>query len=426
MELPSFVHAFLDAFPNASLYIVGGAVRDDLLGRPITDVDFVVCRLARADIERWFGERGRIDLTGARFGVYKFVPEGKTAADGVYDIALPRTEQAHPNTLGGYRDFDVQADASLPIEADLSRRDFTINAMALDVRDGTRVDIFNGNSDLNARLIRTVGEADERFGEDLSRVLRGIRFAVQLDFDMEPTTWESIKRHVPLLNRMRTREDGAEEFVVPRETIGKELAKALSADPVRAITLLHEARALPVVFGGYSPTSETLAPIAHTHPLTVVLALLFRNETPENVRRLCRESGLESLPSDGPLRVSADDVAWIVGHLASATDPNALLGSEFERVYMNERGEWFLQALEAIGKTEIAEAARARAKTIRTAWNVGVQEKVPALVSGTDALAAGIPEGPEVRLALDRIRNAQLDGAIRTREQALELLKTVR
>ena len=125
-----FLIKISEQFPQAQIYVVGGAVRDFLLGRASKDLDFVVRGVPAEELEEFLEGMGRINLVGRNFGVFKFVPSGGDDHNPI-DIALPRTE--HALGTGGYHDFEVQSDPELPIEDDLSRRDFTVNAIALDI-----------------------------------------------------------------------------------------------------------------------------------------------------------------------------------------------------------------------------------------------------------------------------------------------------
>lgn len=166
------------------LYLVGGSVRDMLLGRDLGDLDFTtdahppeVKRLMRA------AQPETIYTMGERFGTIGAIFDGRHV-----EITTYRSEQYQPHS----RKPQVEFGASL--EGDLSRRDFTINAMALDIQSGRVVDAFDGERDLQRRLIRAVGRADERFGEDPLRMLRAVRFAVQLGFTIESATAEALRR----------------------------------------------------------------------------------------------------------------------------------------------------------------------------------------------------------------------------------------
>lgn len=229
-------------FPQVEVYLVGGAVRDLILGRPTKDFDFVVRGIAAKPLEKFLSREGDCDLVGRNFGVFKFLPKGRSAEP--FDIALPRTE--HSTAPGGYRNFEVQSNPTLPITDDLSRRDFTINAIAyrLDVVGKNIfiqevIDPREGIVDLKKKLIRTVGDPEERFKEDYSRLLRGLRFSLQLGFKIEPATFAAIRAKIKHLNDMVS-----EVRVVPTETIAREFLKSLVANPVATLDLWDKAEAI--------------------------------------------------------------------------------------------------------------------------------------------------------------------------------------
>ncbi len=259
-----FVATLQRRFPRAGFYLVGGMVRDIALGRPSKDFDVVVTGVPARRLEAALGQLGSVGLVGKTFGVLKFVPRGNTG-NAPIDVALPRRE--HAFGTGGYRDVEVQSDPKLPIEDDLARRDFTINAMALRLSSlrtispkgrGTKgegdlqpttynlqphvVDPFGGLDDLAKKTIRCVGNPSERFQEDYSRMPRAIRFACQLDFAIEPTTWAAIERNIQHLTDER---DG--NRVVPAEVIAKELVKAVVAQPVRAMEMMDRCGAVKLL-----------------------------------------------------------------------------------------------------------------------------------------------------------------------------------
>lgn len=432
----SFAEAFLSDHPGAGLYLVGGAVRDVLLGGDAKDADFVARGRARAEIERWFRARGTLDLVGTSFGVYRFLPEGVFAADHPFvDIALPRRERASADSVGGYRDFDLQVDPDLPIEADLRRRDFTVNAMAFDVRAGELVDPHGGMADLQAGVIRAVGGAHERFGDDLSRLLRAIRFACQLGFTIEDATWKALRERMPEINKKRAA-DGTEHFVVPRETVGSELAKALVRHPGQAAALLLESGALCELLPEIDEAARAdlpagrqgaayLAPLHRlTGDLTAALALLMRALPASAVVPALRRVGFATLPAESPLRARLDDVAWIVERLRSPeVAVDEMRPSVFERAFMNGHGKSYLAALRALGADQRADEAVERARHLRHRWGLGDDERIPPLISGDDVVAAGLAPGPRVRASLDAVRDAQLDGTVMTRTHALKWLK---
>ena len=207
---------------NAKTYLVGGAVRDALLGLPPGDRDFVV---VGASVQQML-EAGYRQV-GRDFPVFLHPDTGE-------EHALARTERKSGR---GYTGFVVHADPSVTLDDDLRRRDFTINAIARG-EDGTLVDPFGGARDIEARVLRHVGDA---FVEDPLRVLRAARFMARfapLGFTVAPET-------LALMRKIAASGELAE--LVP-ERVWQELAKALrAASPGAFLRTLHEADALRAV-----------------------------------------------------------------------------------------------------------------------------------------------------------------------------------
>jgi len=159
-------------------YVVGGAVRDCLMGRAATrDVDVEVFRLSLAELEAALAARFRVDAVGRSFGVLKVAVE-----DVVFDVSVPRAEV---KTGRGHRAFHVEPEPQLNFAAAASRRDLTINAIGWDPEANRFEDPHGGIEDIARCRIRHVGPA---FAEDPLRVLRVCRFAARFDFTIDPTT----------------------------------------------------------------------------------------------------------------------------------------------------------------------------------------------------------------------------------------------
>ncbi|MAG35419.1 MAG: RNA nucleotidyltransferase [Dehalococcoidia bacterium] len=202
------------------LYLVGGVVRDQLLGRPSPDLDLTTDAVP-ADVRRLTSDT-RPDAVydvGEKFGTIGLVFEGRTV-----EITTFRSEVYER----GSRKPQVQYGVSLA--EDLARRDFTINAMARDLRTGEIVDPFGGRDDLHAGLIRAVGVPYERFVEDPLRLLRAARFAAQLGFGLHHETLPAIRAQARLLKTI-SRERAADELnkilLSPRPAFGIRLAVTL-------------------------------------------------------------------------------------------------------------------------------------------------------------------------------------------------------
>jgi len=171
---------------GAKIYSVGGAVRDEFLGKESKDLDILITGIPMDNLEQLLSKYGRVDAVGKSFGVIKFKPKGSTED---IDIAIPRTEV--PTGAGGHKGFDVKSDHTLPIEDDLKRRDLTINAIAKD-SEGNIIDPFGGVEDLKNKIIRAVDP--NAFNDDPLRMLRAVQFSARFGFTIEPNTMEMIKQ----------------------------------------------------------------------------------------------------------------------------------------------------------------------------------------------------------------------------------------
>lgn len=220
-----------DILEHGELFRVGGAVRDRIIDPSCqpAEVDYLARAIAPDVLESVLRRHGTLVLVGKRFGAYRFTPAG---GGGTVDIVYPRVERS---TGPGHRDFDVRWDWTLPVEADLRRRDFTVNAVAEDVRTGERVDPLGGARDIEARVLRAI--FPEAFVEDPLRVLRGIRLAAQLEFTIEAGTRALM-------------ESGASGLAtLSPERVQDELTKILTRTdaPSRAFALAHDLGALAVI-----------------------------------------------------------------------------------------------------------------------------------------------------------------------------------
>ncbi|MEW5925202.1 MAG: HDIG domain-containing metalloprotein [Candidatus Zixiibacteriota bacterium] len=202
------VEAILKA---GSIYEVGGAVRDKMMNRnvEIKDRDYLVCGIPYRDLTKILERFGQVDLVGRSFGVIKFTEYHKESPR-TFDIALPRKEYS---TGIGHRDFSVTFDPDLRVEDDLLRRDFTINAMAVSLKDNDLIDPYGGMNDLKNRKIRIV--SPNSFPEDPLRMLRAVQFAARFEFEIEPETLASIKKNAEMITS------------VSQERISEELNKML-------------------------------------------------------------------------------------------------------------------------------------------------------------------------------------------------------
>lgn len=195
MRVTNLPQAFKRALPilekiqaaGFEAYFVGGSVRDTILNLPIHDVDIATSAYP-AEIKELFAKT--VD-TGIEHGTVMVIDHGIG-----YEITTFRTEST-------YQDFrrPDKVEFVRSLKEDLKRRDLTINALALRP-DGEVIDLFNGLADLESKTIRAVGQARERFHEDALRMMRTVRFASQLDFEIEAQTLAAIKENAALLAKI--------------------------------------------------------------------------------------------------------------------------------------------------------------------------------------------------------------------------------
>ncbi len=221
-KLPDSVSDILDKFDklNYEIYIVGGAVRDLIMGRIVNDWDFTT----NATPEE----------------ILKIIPDGfYDNVFGTVGLTVPDFEK--PFEVTTYRTEQGYSDARHPdkiswgktLEEDLARRDFTINSLALEcqIPNGKCqiVDPFGGQKDIDLKVIKAVGDPNERFSEDALRMMRAVRIASELGFTIEEKTFEAIKKNAPLINK------------IAKERIKDELFKILSSpNPHEGMVLFRE------------------------------------------------------------------------------------------------------------------------------------------------------------------------------------------
>ncbi len=226
LQIPDKVKRIIQRFQEtgAEIFVVGGAVRDMVLGREIKDWDFTT-NLTPEQMKKLFPKNSFYNNQFGTFSVLGLNQE-------IFEITTYRTEKGYSDSR---HPDEIKWGKSL--EEDLQRRDFTINAMAIkmsDVRSQMSgetieiIDLYGGQKDLEKKIVRTVGNPDERFNEDALRMMRAIRIASQLGFEIENETLKSIQRNAKLINN------------IAGERIKDELFKILmSPTPSHGIELLR-------------------------------------------------------------------------------------------------------------------------------------------------------------------------------------------
>lgn len=199
-------------------FVVGGWVRDHLLGRESAEIDLEVYGLGAGSLRTLLAGFGRVDAVGESFTVYKVAG---------LDVSLPRRE----SKVGrGHRGFEVTGDPAMPVDEAVRRRDFTINAMLFDPLTGELLDPAGGQRDLQARVLRAVDPST--FGDDSLRVLRGMQFAARFGLRMDDAT-RALCASLPLDDLARERVGGEMEklLLAPQPSLGLALGLEVGAVP---------------------------------------------------------------------------------------------------------------------------------------------------------------------------------------------------
>jgi tRNA nucleotidyltransferase (CCA-adding enzyme) len=234
-------------------YLVGGAVRDELLGKDSKDADFLVPGVDTEGLRHALAPHGRVDdlvVAGRLVGV-RLHPRDRTVrglAPAGIEFAPPRAEVS---TGPGRHDFEVVADPSLTVEDDMRRRDFTVNAMARHLADGTIVDPLDGHADLERRLLRTVSTTS--FAEDPLRLMRALRLVSQLEFDLEQDTRRQMVAEAPAVTLVSGERIGGG---LAADGMGELSKLLLGRAPARALRLARDTGVLVALIPEFEPALD--------------------------------------------------------------------------------------------------------------------------------------------------------------------------
>src|SRR6202034_2859306 len=421
-------------------YLVGGCVRDLLLGRDPKDYD-VATDATPAQVMAVFPQTYAV---GAQFGVVLVpVPEGETVGGSSKSQAV---EVATFRSDLGYSDgrHPDEVRLSLDPREDVTRRDFTINGMLLDPLSGEVLDFVGGRKDLEAGIIRTIGDPEKRFGEDKLRMLRAVRFAARFEYAIEPATFAAMQK---LAQRI---------LVVSHERVRDELTRMLTEGRARrAFLLLDESDLLNPVLPEISAMKGVEQPpefhpegdvFVHTLllldnlpdpcPLTLAWgALLHDLGMPATFRR-----APDRIRFDGHVEVGVKMAEQICRRLRFSNDESeqilALVDNHMRFGDATRMKESTLKRF--LRMPAFAEhLALHRADCLASHRNLSTYEfiqlkraEIPVekmrpslLVTGDDLIAEGRVPGPKFREILNAVEGAQLEGRLPTRDAALEFVR---
>ena len=397
------------------------------MGRPPHDVDIVTA--ARPEqIALLFP---RTVPVGVRFGVVLVPTES-----GVYDVATFRREGPY---LDGRRPSFVEY---ATLEEDVRRRDFTVNALLFDPLDGSVVDLVGGRDDLAARRIRTVGDPETRFAEDHLRMLRAIRLAAELDFTIDEETFQAIRAHAPAITRVsaeRIRDELLRLLVSPGRVPGLERLQesGLLREILPEVAAMEGVEQPPEFHPEGDVLTHTRLALSHLQdpsPILALAVLLHDVGKPPTFRRAERirfdghdEAGAAMAEeSCRRLRLSNDETALVVDlvreHLRIRDLPRmrpAKVKRFLARPDIADHLELHrVDCLASHGDLSTWEWARQAREHLTEE-----EQRPPRLVTGDDLIARGYRPGPRFKEILEAVLDAQIEGRVRTREEALALVE---
>lgn len=373
-------------------YLVGGCVRDMVLGIEPADYDIATSALPEQVIEIF----PRTEAIGAQFGVVLVIHHGHP-----FEVATFRSDQAY---VDGRRPTGV---VFTDVKQDVLRRDFTINGLLYDPIDRQVIDYVNGQADIEARIVRAIGDARARFEEDKLRILRAIRFGARLGYTIEPATWKAVQEMAPEIHQ------------VSSERIRDELSRILTEGQAAHGIRLLESSGL---------RAQILPELKVTDHLEQSLKLIQFGAKPDFAMGvLLHETLLKDVNAIvDRLRFSRTEmrhISALVENLPRFLDIQNMSVSALKRFFRLARFEDHLELVRihaaAAGIDPIAYDYALRK---RGEWNENDIDPTP-LISGDDLIALGFVPGPRFREILTCVEDEQLEGRLLNREQAVEFVR---
>jgi len=424
-------------------YLAGGCVRDLLLGREPADYD-VATSATPDEVMQIFPETYAV---GAQFGVV-LVPDPSASSTsssvksyhaGMIEVATFRSDVSYSDG----RHPDAVRYTKSP-EEDVQRRDFTINGMMLDPMSNEVLDYVGGQKDLEAKLIRAIGDPEKRFTEDKLRMMRVVRFAARFDYAIDPATFVAIQNLAPKIHQ------------VSRERLREELTKMLTEGHAsRAFRLLDETGLLREVLPEISAMKGVEQP-PQFHPegdVFVHTMLLLDNLPPHPSPTLAWGALLHDVGKPPTFRVAPDRIRFD-GHVDVGVKMAEDICRRFR--FSNDETEQIVALVQ--NHMRFAQAMQMRESTFKRFVRMRdfdehlalhrldclsshgdlslydfVREKIanmppevmrPApLITGDDLIALGLAPGPRFKEILSSVEDAQLEGRLKSREEALAHLR---
>ncbi len=433
MDMPKNVDIAINLLQSAGFeaYAVGGCVRDSLLGKTPNDWD-ITTSAKPENMKSVFADFHCID-TGIKHGTVTVVIDGEPLEITTFRLDGEYEDNRHPKSVTFTSDLG----------ADLGRRDFTVNAMAYSKMTGT-VDLFGGQNDLKNGIIRCVGDPDRRFNEDALRILRALRFASALDFEIEEKTAQSLLKNRALLGN------------ISEERIAKELLKLVCGKGAKRILTDFA----PVLFE-ILPELQPMYKNSHDNPhhcydIYEHTLIAVESIDPEPTLRFamllhdCGKPAVKKFDENGVAhfyghqRISAEISAQILARLKVSNkfrDEILFLVSNHDRWELYENMEKMprylskfgldgvLKLLKVMRADVLAQSPEYRyrldqiADAEETAKNLAAQKPCLSLselqINGRTLMDIGIPQGRKLGAVLAQLLDEVIDGVTKNTQEAL-------
>lgn len=433
MDMPKNVDTAINLLQSAGFeaYAVGGCVRDSLLGKTPNDWD-ITTSAKPEDMKSVFADFHCID-TGIKHGTVTVVIDGEPLEITTFRLDGEYEDNRHPKSVT----------FTSNLGADLGRRDFTVNAMAYSKKTGT-VDLFGGQNDLKNKIIRCVGDPDRRFNEDALRILRALRFASALDFEIEEKTAQSLLKNRALLGN------------ISEERIAKELLKLVCGKGAKRILTDFA----PVLFE-ILPELQPMYKNSHDNPhhcydIYEHTLIAVESIDPEPTLRFamllhdCGKPAVKKFDENGVAhfyghqRISAEISAQILARLKVSNkfrDEILFLVSNHDRWELYENTEKMPRYLSKFGLDGVMNLLKVmRADVLaqspeyryrldqiadaeETAKNLAAQKPCLSLselqINGRTLMDIGIPQGRKLGAVLAQLLDEVIDGVTKNTQEAL-------
>lgn len=433
MDMPKNADIAINLLQSAGFeaYAVGGCVRDSLLGKTPNDWD-ITTSAKPEDMKSVFADFHCID-TGIKHGTVTVVIDGEPLEITTFRLDGEYEDNRHPKSVT----------FTSNLGADLGRRDFTVNAMAYSKMTGT-VDLFGGQNDLKNKIIRCVGDPDRRFNEDALRILRALRFASALDFEIEEKTAQSLLKNCDLLGN------------ISEERIAKELLKLVCGKGAKRILTDFA----PVLFE-ILPELQPMYKNSHDNPhhcydIYEHTLIAVESIDPEPTLRFamllhdCGKPAVKKFDENGVAhfyghqRISAEISAQILARLKVSNkfrDEILFLVSNHDRWELYENTEKMprylskfgldgvLNLLKVMRADVLAQSPEYRyrldqiADAEETAKNLAAQKPCLSLselqINGRTLMDIGIPQGRKLGAVLAQLLDEVIDGVTKNTQEAL-------